>query len=316
MKEKECVIALDIGGTGIKSAVVADQVEILFLKQQDTRPERKTEEIINDINNLIEERITDAQTAGFTIRGVGIVTPGYADNNGCVRFIPSIPGLADYPIKEHLTINGRFPILFENDGNASAFGEYIFGQKKQSAHLIVLTIGTGMGSGAIVNGHIYRGKNNISGELGHITLNPDGPVCLCGKHGCLESYFSAFALVRSAKKTLSEGVISSLGTYPIDDITPETIAFEAVHGDRTALYIYESAAKWLGVGIAVLINTFNPEKVILAGGLLKASDLFFPATLEEVEKHVHPQFKDDVLIELSQFRHNLGIIGAASLFHN
>jgi len=316
MKEKECVIALDIGGTGIKSAVVADQVEILFLKQQDTRPERKTEEIINDINNLIEERITDAQTAGFTIRGVGIVTPGYADNNGCVRFIPSIPGLADYPIKEHLTINGRFPILFENDGNASAFGEYIFGQKKQSAHLIVLTIGTGMGSGAIVNGHIYRGKNNISGELGHITLNPDGPVCLCGKHGCLESYFSAFALVRSAKKTLSDGVSSSLGTYPIDDITPETIAFEAVHGDATALYIYESAAKWLGVGIAVLINTFNPEKVILAGGLLKASDLFFPATLKEVEKHVHPQFKDDVLIELSQFRHNLGIIGAASLFHN
>jgi glucokinase len=316
MKERECVIALDIGGTGIKSAVVTDQVEILFLKQQETRSERKAEEIINDINKLIEKRITDAQTGGLTIQGVGIVTPGYPDKDGCISFIPSIPVLTDYPIKERLKINGRFPILFENDGNASAYGEYIFGQKKQSHHLIVLTIGTGMGSGAIVNGHIYRGKNNISGELGHITLNPDGPICLCGKHGCLESYFSAFALVQSAKRTLSEGVLSSLGTYPIDDITPETIAFEAIRGDRIALHIYESAAKWLGVGIAVLINTFNPEKVILAGGLLKASDLFFPVTLEEVEKHLHPQFRDDILIELSRFRHNLGIIGAASLFQN
>ena len=100
--------------------------------------------------------------------------------------------------------------------------------------------------------------------MGHITLNPDGPICLCGKHGCLESYFSAFALVQSAKKTLLEGSNSSLEKYPIDEITPEIIANEAIHGDGTALYIYEDAAKWLGVGISVLLNVFNPEKVILA----------------------------------------------------
>jgi glucokinase len=316
MQQTECIIALDIGGTGIKGAVVTDQVEILFLKQQETRPERNAEEIINDINSLIEKSITDALYGGFTIRGVGIITPGYPDKNGYIKFIPSIPGLANYPIKEHLKINGHFPIRFENDGNAGAYGEYIFGQKKQSRHLIVLTIGTGMGSGVIIDGHIYRGKDNISGELGHITLNPEGPECLCGKHGCLESYFSAFALVQSAKKTLSKGGISTLGKYPIDKITPEIIATEAIYGDKTALNIYESAAKWLGVGIAILLNVFNPEKVILAGGVLKASELFFPILREEVKKHLHPQFKDEVLIELSQFGQNLGIIGAASLFYN
>jgi glucokinase len=315
MERTECVISLDIGGTGIKNAVVTDRADILFLKQQETRPKRNAEEIINDINSLIEDSIKDALNGGFTIRGVGIVTPGYPDKDGYITFIPSIPALTHYPIKEHLIITGRFPIRFENDGNAGAYGEYIFGQKKQSRNIIVLTIGTGMGSGAVVDGHIFRGKDNISGELGHITLNPDGPLCLCGKHGCLESYFSAFALVQAVKETLSNGGKSSLDKYPIDKMTPEIIATEAMRGDRTALSIFKSAAKWFGVGIAVLINVFNPDKVILAGGLLKASELFFPTVLDEVSKHLHPQYQDEVLIELSQFRQNLGIIGAASLFY-
>jgi glucokinase len=316
MLQKGCVIALDLGGSGIKAAAVTDRGEIFFLRQQKTKPERDAAEIIGDINTLIDASVNDALNGGYSIRGVGIITPGYPDSDGYIEFIPSISCLARLPIKERLDIQGQFPIRFENDGNAGAYGEYIFGQKKQSRHLIVLTVGTGMGSGAIVDGHIYRGKNNISGELGHITLNPDGPVCLCRKRGCLESYFSGFALVESAKRRLSKGSVSSLSTYPTEEITPEIIATEAIRGDRTALSIYEEAARWLGVGIAVLINAFNPEKVILAGGVLKSSALFYPRALDEVKKHLHPDFEGEGLIELSQFGHNLGIIGAASLFYD
>jgi glucokinase len=313
---KTCAIGVDIGGTNIKSAAVTDAGEMLFYGQTATLPRRSAEEIIEDINRLVEERERKTRDKGYSLRGIGVISPGYPDEEGRVSITPNIPRLVNVPLKRYLRLTDEIPVLFENDGNAGAYGEYIFGQQKKHRHLVVLTLGTGLGSGVVINGKILKEKANISGELGHITLNPDGPVCLCGKRGCLEAYFSGFGLVEAAKRHLQEGYRTKLAKYSVEELNPKAIAKEAMSGDRIARQIFESSARWLGLGISVLINTFNPDKVVLAGGLLDTSGLFFQTMLHETKKHVHPQFSDSFLIEISRFKNHLGVMGAASLFYS
>ena len=182
MNEKKYIIAIDIGGTKIKSAVLDLDLKILYSKTINTIVNRNILEILKDVDLLIkesEEKIGNINN----ISGIGIITPGYPDKNGNIPLasIPNIASLSNYPIKKYLIKNRKLPILFENDGNAAAYGEYIFGQKKIYKNMIVLILGTGVGSGVIVNGKILKGKNNISGELSHLTLNVSGPECCCGK---------------------------------------------------------------------------------------------------------------------------------------
>ncbi|NIQ17552.1 MAG: ROK family protein, partial [Candidatus Aenigmarchaeota archaeon] len=228
----QCVIAVDIGGTRLRAASVTEYGEIRHLKQRKTLPRRYVQAIISDINGLIEEQERYSHERGFTVRGIGIISPGYPDVDGRVSITPNIPCLTNVPIKNYLKKDPAVPVLFENDGNAGAYGEYIFGQKKKVRHLVVLTLGTGLGSGVVADGKIARGTEGVSGELGHVTLNPDGPQCLCGKSGCLESYFSGFALVQSAKTLLKDSRHLVGYKNNIEAITPETIAEKARGGDR------------------------------------------------------------------------------------
>lgn len=315
MYDTDCDIAIDVGGTRIKSAIVTKNGEVLFNKHLNTLPSRTAKEIIGDINDLIYWCETQATKNGCTIHGIGIVTPGYPDKDGRIAIIPNISPLANVPIRKYLKIGRDIPVLFENDGNAGAFGEYIFGQGKKFRHLVVLTLGTGLGSGVVIDGKILKEKNTLSGELGHITVNPSGPRCPCGKNGCLESYCCGFSIKRMAGELAQKERTSALSKYDPEELDPRIIAAEARDGDRVSKSIWDTSAHWLGIGISVLINVFNPDKLVLAGGLLEASDLFLQKMHVEAKKHVHPQFADDFIIEVSKYRDNLGIMGAASLFH-
>jgi glucokinase len=315
MHDTDCVVSIDVGGTRIKSALVTKNGRVLYNKQRKTLPTRNAEEIIGDINDLINWCEKKGVDNGLSIYGIGIITPGYPDKDGRVSIIPNIPPLADVPIRNFLKVKRNIPVLFENDGNAGAFGEYIFGQRKKFRHLVVLTLGTGLGSGVVIDGKIVKEKNTISGELGHITVNPEGPQCPCGKNGCLEAYFCGSSIKRMAREFAQKEHESSLTKYDPEELDPQIIAAEARDGDRTSRFIWETSAHWLGIGISVLINVFNPDKLVLAGGLLEASDLFFQGMYDETKKHVHPQFAQDFIIEVSKYRDNLGIMGAASLFH-
>lgn len=314
MPQSEQIIAVDIGGTEIKSAILTNDGEILYHKCVKTLPHRETEHILRALDDIIRECENAAIQSYYAIKGVGIVMPGYPDSNGRVPFIPNISSLTNIPIKKFLMQKRTSPILFENDGNAAAYGEYIFGQKKKYLNLVVLTLGTGIGSGVIMDGKIMRGRENISGELGHITVNSNGPRCPCGKKGCLESYFSGYALMRLARELVKKNKDSSLAKYDIEGLDLKSIAEEAKKGDRLSKYIFEYSGKWLGVGISILLNSFNPDKVILGGGLSKAHSLFVAPMMKEIGKHIHAQFSDDITVEFSQFSSNLGILGAASLF--
>lgn len=307
------IIGIDIGGTTIKGGIVNDIGEIFYKTIVKTDPTKEAIQIVSDINFLIKELEKRAEINNVDIKGIGIASPGYPDDNGFISFIPNIPNLANFPIKKHLKINKKVPILFENDGNASACGEYIFGQKKKIKNIIVLTLGTGIASGIISNGSILKGKNGISGELGHITIKPNGPICYCGKKGCLEIFCSANALNASAREKADHDYATALRNYKPEEINPKIVADEARKGDRESKKIYTNLGKWLGFGISIFINVLNPEKIILAGGIARDSELFMEPMLASIKKNIHPQFRNGAIIEISKFKDNLGIIGAASL---
>jgi glucokinase len=315
MDEKKYIIAIDIGGTDIKGAIVDCCTQILHKKTIKTLANRDSEAILKDIDLLISELESQIENIDDFL-GIGIITPGYPDKNGIIPLdsIPNIPVLSDYPIKKYLTKNRELPIRFENDGNAAAYGEYIFGQKKICKNIIVLVLGTGVGSGVIIDGRILKGKNKISGELSHITLDPDGPECCCGKKGCLEAYFSGKAIPRIAREELSRDNQSSLNKYEIDKLDPVLIEKEAKNGDKLSKRVYEVSGKWLGIAISNYINIFNPEKIILSGGLSRACYLFWDSMIEEVVKNTYSLYSRGIVIEVSKFIENSGIIGAASLF--
>jgi glucokinase len=312
MSKKEFFIGVDIGGTNIKGAVFNKNFDLIFKKKIQTLSYRNSSEILKDINLLIDECTDKITGKNSDIAGIGMVLPGYPDKNGIVSFMPGVPTLANIPIKDCLDKNRNTEIMFENDGNASAHAEYIFANNKLK-NIIVLTLGTGIGSGVIIDGKLLKGKNNISGELGHITLNENGPKCLCGKRGCLESYFSAYGINIYAKKIIKKNY-SSLNNYNIDDIDPLIIAIEAKKGDKIAKNIYEYSGKWLGLGISIFMNIFNPEKIILAGGIAKDFQLFKETMIDEIKKNIHIQYGNNINIEISKFSDDLGLFGAVSLF--
>jgi glucokinase len=312
MIKKEFFIGIDIGGTNIKGAVFNKNFDLIFKKKIQTLSYRNASEILKDINLLIDECADKITGKNSDITGIGIVLPGYPDENGIVSFIPGVPALANIPIKDYLDKNRNTEIMFENDGNASAHAEHIFANNKLK-NMIVLTLGTGVGSGVIIDSKILKGKNNISGELGHITLNENGPKCLCGKRGCLESYFSAYGIKIYAKKIIKKNY-SSLNNYNIDDIDPLIIAVEAKKKDKIAEDIYEYCGKWLGLGISIFMNIFNTEKIILAGGIAKDFQLFKKSMIDEIKKNIHIQYGNNINIEISKYSDDLGLFGAVSLF--
>jgi len=312
MNKKEFFIALDMGGTNIKGAIFNKNLDLIFKKKIQTLSYRNSSEILKDINLLIDECADKVIGKNPSIAGIGIVLPGYPDKNGSVSFIPGIPALSNIPIKKYLIKKINTDIIFENDGNASAYAEYMFGNNKFK-NIIVLTLGTGVGSGVIIDGKILKGKNKISGELGHITLNENGPKCLCGKRGCLESYFSAYGMNIYVKRIIKKNY-SSLNNYNINDINPLIIATEAKKGDKIAKYIYEYSGKWLGLGISIFINIFNPEKIILAGGIAKDFELFKETMINEIKKNIHIQYSNNINIGVSKYCNDLGLYGALSLF--
>ena len=316
MYKNKYIIGIDIGGTSIKGAILNRRAEIFFSKTVNTLSSRSAKHILKDVDLLIKECERKVYESSIDVTWIGIILPGYPDRNGIVSFIPNILSLTNFPIKKYLCKNRKTPLIIGNDGNASAYGEYIFGQKKEFRNIIVLTLGTGMGSGVIIDGKILRGRDKVSGELSHITLNPDGPKCPCGKKGCLEAYFSAYAINRFAKEVVKKNHDSTLRNYKLEKIERSLIAMEARKGDKASKYIYEYCGKWLGVGISVFINVFNPDKVILAGGISKAGDLFMEKITAEVKKNVHPQYYKNIIIEISRFTDNLGMISTASLVLN
>jgi glucokinase len=302
-------IGVDVGGTKIAAAVVSPEGEILNEVRYPTQavpPHRLTGTIAGAI-----EEVKD----GFEVGGVCLAVPGLimADVN-TVIFSPNLHEIENIRLDEEIGGMTGMRVTVENDANAAAWGEFRFGAGKDVDHQIFITLGTGVGGGIITHGVLLRGAQGAGGELGHVTLDPDGPVCGCGNHGCLEALASGTAIARRAREVANERRDSALGQLAIErQVLGEDVSELANQGDEAAIYVLEETGRWLGIGLAGFVNMFNPEVIAVGGGASRAGDLILDPARREVQLRARSPSRDLVEIKDATLGPASGVLGAAGL---
>ncbi len=313
--EKNRVIGIDIGGTGTKIGIVDARGKILARDESiSTNAYPTFEEYINAINEVIGRliRITDSEGK---IRGIGVGAP---DNNfytGNIEHAFNLPWKGVLPLAQMLSECSGIPVRVTNDANAAAIGEMTYGTAKGMKNFIVITLGTGVGSGIVINGELVYGSDGFAGELGHVTMvrGEEGRLCGCGRKGCLEAYCSATGVVRTAKEMLETLDTPSL-LRDIKAITSRDVYEAALKGDKIALDVFEYTGKMLGEAIADFVAFSSPEAIILFGGLSRAGNLLLAPLQRSLDRSVLHTFKGKTKIIISQLPDSdAAILGASAL---
>jgi glucokinase len=272
------ILGIDIGGTKCAASLGRANGELLGRKSLLTRSgDRSPEQILIELATLARELVAEAGASQRDIRGVGVSCGGPLDTRtGIVYAPPNLPAWVAVPVRTILQSQLGLPVWVENDANATALAEWLFGAGRGARNLIFITMGTGVGGGIVLDGRLFRGTNDLAGELGHQTILIDGPLCGCGKRGCLEALASGPSIARLARESLMYGrhkrVLALAGGRP-SDITAEHVVVAAREGDPFAVGILAEAGNYMGLGIANLIQILNPEIVILGTIAVHAGDL-------------------------------------------
>lgn len=296
----EAVLAVDLGGTNIRMAAVAGDGAILHLARRST-PDGVTPDQLVEITCQLADECVGKIGEDIQLRGIAFAAPAPAAKNsdGVLSKLPNIPTLVGMNLREALRERFSFPVTIENDANAAAIGEHWLGVSKDVATSIIVTLGTGVGGGIIIDGEPYRGVDGTAGEIGHICVEPDGHTCGCGSRGCVEQYASATAILRMAREN---GL----------DCESSLAVFDAYKtGDERAAQIFTRMGRYLGIVLAGLVNTLNPDMIVLAGGVSAAWDAFIEPLQTEICSRAYEAAATRVKIERTQLGDNAGILGAA-----
>jgi glucokinase len=302
-------IGVDVGGTKIAAAVVSPAGEILNEVRYPTQavpPDR----LIDTIAGAITE-VKD----GFEVGAVCLAVPGLIMASvNTVIFSPNLHEIENIRLDEAIGSRTGMRVTVENDANAAAWGEFRYGAGKDVEHQVFITLGTGVGGGVITHGVLLRGAQGAGGELGHVTLDPDGPVCGCGNHGCLEALASGTAIGRRAREVANDRPNSALGRLAIErQVLGEDVTGLAREGDEAALYVMEETGRWLGIGLAGFVNVFNPEVIAVGGGVSRAGELILEPARKEVYLRARSPSRDLVEIKEATLGPASGVLGAAAL---
>ncbi len=284
------ILGIDIGGT--KSAVLVGKPngDIVYRLGEETRASERTPfEILDRLAEMAKEALVKVGITLSAVMGVGISCGGPLDSKtGVVYSPPNLPGWTAIPVKAHLEKALGVPVIVENDANATALAEWIFGAGRGAKNIVFMTMGTGIGAGLILDGRLYRGTNDLGGEIGHHTILLNGPVCNCGKRGCLEALASGPAIARLARESMMYGrhkrVLSLAGGNP-SDITAKHVVEAAKEGDPFGVQILEEAGTYMGVGIANVIQMLNPERVIIGTIAVHAGELILEPIRRAVQEY-------------------------------
>jgi glucokinase len=316
--EKEYSIGVDLGGTNIVSAIVNHQGKIINRLKVPTLAERGKEATIKRIIETIHENIVKSSVAPGDIIGIGIGAPGPLDvKRGMINFAPNLPGWRNVPLRKILEDEFNMKVVLENDANAAAWGERSFGAGRGVDNLVCFTLGTGIGGGIIIDGKIYHGNNYGAAELGHMTVNKDGPRCNCGNYGCLEAYSSATGIKNRIKNRIKEGIKSEYLSFD-DDKLFESLRLKSIFetarkGDKLTKSVVEEAISYLGIAIANIANILNPEMVVLVGGITNEGEKLLIPLREEAKKRAFYSNYKSLKIVIGELGGNAGVLGAAAL---
>lgn len=312
---KPYVVGIDIGGTNTVFGIVDARGTIIASGSIKTNKFNEVEDYVNELHNELF-RLLEQNNATDKIMGIGVGAPNGNYFNGTIEFAPNLPWRGVIPLAQMLTDRFGIPVSLTNDANAAAIGEMTYGAARGLKDFIMITLGTGVGSGIVVNGQLVYGHDGFAGELGHVIVRPNnGRLCGCGRTGCLEAYTSATGVARTAREFLEvRNDPSSLRQIPIQDITSKDVYDAAITGDKLALEIFDYTGKILGEAFANFIAFSSPKAIILFGGLAKAGDLILKPIKEAMDRNTLNIYKGKVKIMFSELKESdAAVLGASAL---
>jgi len=309
------VLAIDLGGTKIRTALISNKGKIMAKEYSLTLASEGLEAMMGRMLSGIDRLLSLKNLAPFQLHGMSIAAAGAIDSEkGLVTSSPNLPGWHDVPVRDIVRSKYKVDPFLINDASAAALGEHEFGAGKGVNNLIYLTVGTGIGGGIIIDGKLYCGVSGSAGEIGHMTIDVNGTRCNCGNTGCLEILASGTAMAKEATRRIKQGEGSSLTKIvegKIENITAETVEFAARGGDYLALEVISKAATYLGVGMVNLANIFNPEMIIVGGGVAKMGELLLEPARRVVQERAFKLPAKAVRIVPAQLGDDSGLVGAA-----
>ena len=312
-------IGIDVGGTNVKIALVNDEGQIIYSNSVPTRAEMGYEYTVNNIKQAIYDLLKETKLEAKDIEGIGFGFPGQVDyKEGIVRNAPNIPGWVEVPIAKIFEEEFHIPTRVDNDVRCAALGELNYGAGRGCENLICITVGTGIGSGLIVNGKLARGASNAAGEIGHIKLQMhDGPICGCGDTGCMEAFASGPAIVAMAEDYIKGGKSTKYREMANGTpLTPYIVCEAAKAGDPVAQRIFTIMGEYIGIGMAGVVNLLNPEKIIIGGGVADAGDILIKPLVETLKKRAMKIAGETVEVVHAQLGNTAGVIGASLLIES
>lgn len=309
------VIGVDIGGTGTKYGIVDKDGNVLHASSMSTNTHAQVHTFIDELHEKLSELIEKVGGIG-RIKGIGVGAPNGNVYTGTIEYAPNLPWKGVIPLAKMIQDKFKLPVKLTNDANAAAVGEMMYGAAKGMKDFIMITLGTGVGSGIVANGQLIYGHDGFAGELGHTIIIPDGRFHPgTGKKGSLESYASATGVALSAVEILRDtNRPSLLRNIPLDKITSKDVFDAAQQEDEVAKEVFEFTGKILGMSLANFVMFSSPEAIILFGGLTKAGDLILKPTREHLEANVIEIFQNKVKILFSHLKESdAAILGASAL---
>ncbi len=305
----DCVIGVDIGGTNLRLALVSAAGKIIARCRLSSLISEGLDAFCGRLLHGISELKNEALTLNMNLVGIGVGVPGLVGSNGLIHSSVNMRPLDGFNLDAYLSGKTGLHVECANDANAIAVGEQMFGAGHGRSSFMVITIGTGLGSGLVLNGKLWKGTGGFAAEFGHVTVDPDGDECHCGNHGCLERYVSAGALVRSMASFVQSEPDGSL-TY-----TAEDLACMARSGNAEAKRAFEQMGRWLGISLASLSNLLNLEAIIIGGGVGASLDLFEPALRSELSARCFSEIFAGLKIIRGELGDDAGLLGAAALLN-
>jgi glucokinase len=290
------ILGIDLGGTKILTAVADNKGNIISSARLDTEAKKGIKHVIKNIKKSVDLALTGAQTSMSKIKKIGIGTPGPVINGSTVVHAPNIPGFKNFNIKKTLEKIYKKPVFVENDANAAALAENLFGAGKNSKNMVYMTVSTGIGGGIIIDGKLYQGSFGTAGEVGHIVVEPNGNKCGCGNSGCLEAMASGPAIAKAAGKKNAVEAIKA-----------------ALNGDKKAQRAIQNAATYIGEVIADLNNLLDPDLFVIGGGVTNMGTLLFKPMIKAARENSMTEPRKHLKIVKAKLNNEVGVMGAIAL---
>lgn len=311
------IVGVDVGGTAIKMALLSWEGDIIHKFQEPTPVSEGENAVIGKINRMADQLLQSQGINKSQLAGIGIGVPGPIDaDTGVVQQAVNLHW-KNVPLKQKLEELADLPVYVDNDANTAALGEMWRGAGQGAKEMVMITLGTGVGGGVIVNGRVVHGAQGVGGEIGHITMEPTGgPLCNCGKTGCLETYASATAIIREGKRAAETGKSEKLAQLYAQkgDLKAKDVFDAALAGDEAAIAVIDQASFYLGLAFSHLANILNPAKIVVGGGVSAAGEFLFSRMRSEFKRFVaFPFVAESCEIVPATLGNDAGVIGAGWL---